>query len=105
MQIIKKQDNINLYSDDNLVETYNFSKDIDFKGLVKFLLNENLNSKYTIDKEFYDKTSEEEELVILIKYILNDYNAKIDEHNDFIKRQQEKNNNGTNKTQINLSDF
>ena len=38
MEIIKEQDNIKLYHDKNLIETYNFSRDIDFKELVKFLL-------------------------------------------------------------------
>lgn len=91
MEIIKEQDNIKLYHDKNLIETYNFSKDIDFKELVKFLLNENLKSKYTINKEFDDKTPEEEELVSLIKDILNDYNTKVDEYNCFVKSQQENN--------------
>lgn len=90
MEIIKEQDNIKLYHDKNLIETYNFSKDIDFKELVKFLLNENLKSKYTINKEFDDKTPEEG-LVSLIKDILNDYNTKVDEYNCFVKSQQENN--------------
>ena len=106
MEIIKEQDNINLYNRNNLIETYNFSKDIDFKELVNFLLNENLNCKYTIDQEFNDKTPEEEGLVSLINDILNDYNTKVDEYNSFVKEQQEKNNNiGANKTQISASDF
>lgn len=91
MEIIKEQDNIKLYHDKNLIETYNFSKDIDFKELVKFLLNENLKSKYTINKEFDVKTPEEEGLVSLIKDILNDYNTKVDEYNCFVKSQQENN--------------
>lgn len=106
MEIIKEQDNINLYNDKNLIETYNFSKDIDFKELVKFLLNENLKCKYTIDKEFDDKTPEEEGLVSLVKDILNDYNTRVDEYNGFVKVQQEKNNNiSVSKTQISASDF
>ena len=106
MEIIKEQDDINLYNDKNLIETYNFSKDIDFKELVKFLLNENLKSKYTIDKEFDDKTPEEEGLATLIKDILNDYNTKVDEYNSFVKGQQEKNDSiSANNTQINASDF
>lgn len=106
MEIIKEQDDINLYNDKNLIETYNFSKDIDFKELVKFLLNENLKSKYTIDKEFDDKTPEEEGLVTLIKDILNDYNTKVDEYNSFVKGQQEKNDSiSANNTQISTSDF
>lgn len=106
MEIIKEQDDINLYNDKNLIETYNFSKDIDFKELVKFLLNENLKSKYTIDKEFDDKTPEEEGLVTLIKDILNDYNTKVDEYNNFVKGQQEKNDSiSANNTQISTSDF
>lgn len=106
MEIIKEQDDINLYNDKNLIETYNFSKDIDFKELVKFLLNENLKSKYTIDKEFDDKTPEEEGLVTLIKDILNDYNTKVDEYNSFVKGKQEKNDSiSANNTQISASDF
>lgn len=106
MEIIKEQDDINLYNDKNLIETYNFSKDIDFKELVKFLLNENLKSKYTIDKEFDDKTPEEEGLATLIKDILNDYNTKVDEYNNFVKGQQEKNDSiSANNTQISTSDF
>lgn len=106
MEIIKEQDDINLYNDKILIETYNFSKDIDFKELVKFLLNENLKSKYTIDKEFDDKTPEEEGLATLIKDILNDYNTKVDEYNNFVKGQQEKNDSiSANNTQISTSDF
>ena len=106
MEIIKEQDDINLYNDKNLIETYNFSKDIDFKELVKFLLNENLKIKYTIDKEFDDKTPEEEGLATLIKDILNDYNTKVDEYNNFVKGQQEKNDSiSANNTQISTSDF
>ena len=106
MEIIKEQDNIKLYHDKNLIETYNFSKDIDFKELVKFLLNKNLKSKYTISKEFDDKTPEEEGLVSLIKDILNDYNTKVDEYNNFVKRKREKNDSiGANNTQISVNDF
>ena len=62
--------------------------------------------KYTIDKEFDDKTPEEEGLVSLVKDILNDYNTKVDEYNGFVKVQQEKNNNiSVSKTQISASDF
>ena len=106
MEIIKEQDNIKLYHDKNLIETYNFSKDIDFKELVKFLLNENLKSKYTINKEFDDKTPEEEGLVSLIKDIFNDYNTKVDEYNSFVKSQQENNDSiWVDNTQISVNDF
>ena len=106
MEIIKEQATIKLSHDKNLIETYNFSKDIDFKELVKFLLNGNLQNKYTIEKEFDDKTSEEEGLVSLIKDILNDYNTKVDEYNSFVKSQQEKNVTiVANNTKITAADF
>lgn len=92
MEIIKDNDKINLYNNEELVETYTFSSDIDFKQLINFLISKNLQEKYTIDKEFDDKTPEEEGLTSLIKDILSDYNKKVDDYETFLKNEQKKDN-------------
>jgi len=92
MEIIKDNDKINLYNNEELVETYTFSSDIDFKQLINFLISKNLQEKYTIDKEFDDKTPEEEGLISLIKDILSDYNKKVDDYETFLKNEQKKDN-------------
>lgn len=92
MEIIKDNDKISLYNNEELVETYTFSSDIDFKQLINFLISKNLQEKYTIDKEFDDKTPEEEGLISLIKDILSDYNKKVDDYETFLKNEQKKDN-------------
>lgn len=92
MEIIKDNDKISLYNNEELVETYTFSSDIDFKQLINFLISKNLQEKYTIDKEFDDKTPEEEGLISLIKDILSDYNKKVDDYKTFLKNEQKKDN-------------
>lgn len=92
MEIIKENNDIILLYNKVEIERYNFTKNIDFNGLVNFLLTNNLQTKYTIAKEFKDKTPEEEGLVQLVKKILDDYNDKIDDYNKFIEDERQENN-------------
>lgn len=86
MEIIKIEKKIQLKDDNELIEEYDFQDTINFEKLIKKLLSENLKQKYEIENKLHDMTDEEENLVQLITEIINDYNDKVDEFNDFVEK-------------------
>ena len=86
MEIIKIEKKIQLKDDNGLIEEYDFQDTINFEKLIKKLLSENLKQKYEIENKLHDMTDEEENLVQLITEIINDYNDKVDEFNDFVEK-------------------
>ena len=86
MEIIKIEKKIQLKDDNEVIEEYDFQDTINFEKLIKKLLSENLKQKYEIENKLHDMTDEEENLVQLITEIINDYNDKVDEFNDFVEK-------------------
>lgn len=86
MEIIKIEKKIQLKDDNELIEEYDFQDTINFEKLIKKLLSENLKQKYEIENKLHDMTDEEENLVQLITEIINDYNDKVDEFNEFVEK-------------------
>ena len=66
-------------------EKYNFEKEINFQELVNFLLNKNLSEKIIITDNIDKKDEKEENLIKLITGIIEDYNNKVEDYNQFVK--------------------
>lgn len=86
MEIIKIDKKIQLKDDSDLIEEYDFQDTINFEKLIKKLLSNNLKQKYIIENKIEGMSDEEENLVQLITEIINDYNDKVDEYNNFIEK-------------------
>lgn len=85
MEIIKKNDAIQLVENQKVIEEYKFDNEINFSKLMEYLLSLNLSKKITLDDKVSDKKLEEENLLKIITNIINDYNNKTEELEIFKK--------------------
>lgn len=85
MIIDRNEKDIVLKENDSIIEKYNFEKEINFQELVNFLLNKNLSEKIIITDNIDKKDEKEENLIKLITGIIEDYNNKVDDYNQFVK--------------------
>lgn len=76
MEIIKENELI-ILKEEEIIEKYDLNEEINFKGLINFLLKKNLSSKVHIEDKITKKTDIEENLIKLIYSIINDYNDKV----------------------------
>lgn len=82
MEIIRKEDKI-VIKDSSEIESYDFDSEINFKKLVNYLLKKNLSEKVDLNVCVDDLSEAEENLINLIKKIIDDYNDKVDEFETF----------------------
>ena len=85
MIIDRNEKDIVLKENDSIIEKYNFEKEINLQELVNFLLNKNLSEKIIITDNIDKKDEKEENLIKLITGIIEDYNNKVDDYNQFVK--------------------
>lgn len=85
MIIDRNEKDIVLKANDSIIEKYNFEKEINFQELVNFLLNKNLSEKIIITDNIDKKDEKEENLIKLITGIIDDYNNKVEDYNQFVK--------------------
>lgn len=85
MIIDRNEKDIILKENDSIIEKYNFEKEINFQELINFLLNKNLSEKIIITDNIDKKDEKEENLIKLITGIIEDYNNKVDDYNQFVK--------------------
>ena len=85
MIIDRNENDIVLKANDSIIEKYNFEKEINFQELVNFLLNKNLSEKIIITDNIDKKDEKEENLIKLITGIIEDYNNKVEDYNQFVK--------------------
>lgn len=85
MIIDRNEKDIVLKANDSIIEKYNFEKEINFQKLVNFLLNKNLSEKIIITDNIDKKDEKEENLIKLITGIIEDYNNKVEDYNQFVK--------------------
>jgi len=90
MEIIKKNDAIQLVENQKVIEEYKFDNEINFSKLMEYLLSLNLSKKITLDDKVSDKKMEEENLLKIITNIINDYNNKTEELEIFKKEIENK---------------
>ncbi|MDK2899307.1 MAG: hypothetical protein PWQ10_494 [Patescibacteria group bacterium] len=88
MEIVRESGKIILKNSDGIVEEYNFKDNIDLKKLVELLLGDNLTHTFTLKDKLDDKTTEEENLVSVIKDLIDDYNSKVTEYGEFIAEEK-----------------
>lgn len=78
MKLIKNEESIILFGDDEKeIEQYNLDKEINFKKYVQYLLSLNLSKEIEIIDSIDNKTEAEENLIMLINRIKEDYNGKV----------------------------
>lgn len=82
MEICREKGSIVL-REKEVIEEYNLNSEVNFKELIKYLLNLNLSKKITVENRIQDLNDAEENLVKLIKKIIYDYNEKVDELDKF----------------------
>lgn len=85
MIIDRIENEIVLKEQEKIVEKYNFEKEINFEKLTKTLLNKNLSETINLEDNIKDKEEKEENLIKLIKSIIDDYNHKVEEYNKFME--------------------
>lgn len=90
MEIIKKNEVIQLIENQKVIEEYKFDNEINFSKLMEYLLSLNLSKKITLDDKVSDKKVEEENLLKIITNIINDYNNKTEELETFKKQIENK---------------
>lgn len=88
MEIIREEEKLVLKNESEVIEEYNFKDNIDLKKLIEKLLNDNLTNKYEVKENLGDKSQEEENLINVIKGIVSDYNNKVDDYQEFIKKEE-----------------
>ena len=91
--IARVEESIVIKKNDTLIEDYKLDKEVNFKLLVKLLLEQNLTEKIEIKDTVEEKTDAEENLIKIINEIIIDYNKKVDEYYDFIKDNEKIENN------------
>jgi hypothetical protein len=89
MELIKNEEIIYLNDENTLIEKYDLNEEINFKGLVDYLLKKNLSSKVMLEDKVEEKTDSEENLIKLINSIINDYNDKVGELEKFKKENKD----------------
>lgn len=88
MEIVRENDKIVLKNNSEIVEEYNFKENIDLKKLVKLLLKDNMTNKFAFKDKLGEKTTEEENLVSVVKGLISDYNIKVQEYEVFVANEQ-----------------
>ncbi len=88
MEIIRENGKIVLKHNLQIVEEYNFKENIDLKKFIEFLLKDNLTNEFTFEDKLEEKTTEEENLVSVIKGLIDDYNSKVQEFQKFVLEEQ-----------------
>ncbi|MDD4188357.1 MAG: hypothetical protein PHX04_06385 [Bacilli bacterium] len=85
MEICRRTDEICLIENGvtEPIETYNFSKEINFEGLMKFLLGKSLKEKVDLVNTIDNPSSEETNLIKVIGSLIKSYNTKVDELEKF----------------------
>jgi hypothetical protein len=71
-------DDIVLKCGEAILETYSFSSTIDFKGLLNYLMADELLSKFSLEDNVKEKKPQEEKLVALLTRIIDMYNKHVD---------------------------
>ena len=66
MEIVKENDIIQIKENNSIVEEYKFDEEINFSGLIEYLLKLNLSRKIEIIDNIEEKKQEEENLIRLI---------------------------------------
>ena len=94
MRLIRKEDVLELW-EDTKIETYSFNDEIDFSELIKCLCKKDFSSYFEFKDELGDKNDAESVLVSVINELINDYNSKVDEYEQFLKSRETENNNNS----------
>lgn len=84
MIIDRIENEIVLKDQEKIIEKYNFEKEINFEKLTKTLLKKNLSETINLEDNIKEKEEKEENLIKLIRSIIDDYNQKVEEYNEFI---------------------
>ena len=86
VEIKRVHNNISDYYNNQLIEQYKLTEAIDFKGLMKLLIADELTNKFEYKIEDGLKLNDEEQtLISIIENIIDEYNGKINEFNEFVQ--------------------
>ncbi len=88
METIRNNDAIELIHDGKKIETYKLDEAIDFKALVEFLLKDELSTNFSFKDSVANPTIAEKEMISLLKEIIDKYNAKKSNFEQFLSAKQ-----------------
>jgi hypothetical protein len=81
--IARDDNNIVVRTNEKTIETYSLDAEVNFKGLMKELLGQNLKEKISITDCVAEKSEAEDNLIKIIVEIIDDYNLKVIEFMGF----------------------
>lgn len=70
--------------DNNIIESYSFDKEINFSGLIEYLLKQNLAQEIKLKNNITDIQEKEQNLFNIINKIITSYNSKVIEYKKFL---------------------
>ena len=83
--VIEKHDNeLILKEKDIIIEEYKFDEEINFGGLMKYLLSKNLKEKIEFNPDLTMFNETDTNLINIIIYVISEYNKNVEEFNKFI---------------------
>lgn len=83
MELIRNEEIISLKDENNVIEKYSLTEEINFSKLVEYLLSLNLSKKIEITNNLETLSEDEENLISLINKIIIAYNERVDKLKDF----------------------
>lgn len=88
--VIEKHDNeLILKEKDIIIEEYKFDEEINFDGLMKYLLSKNLKEKIEFNPDLTMFNETDTNLINIIIYVISEYNKNVEEFNKFILEHSE----------------
>ena len=88
--VIDKHDNeLILKEKDIIIEEYKFDEEINFDGLMKYLLSKNLKEKIEFNPDLTLFNETDTNLINIIIYVISEYNKNVEEFNNFILEHSE----------------
>lgn len=89
MEVNKEGNILVLKNGETIIESYDFSKEINFAKLMNFLLGKNLKEEIDFDPKLDDFSDEDKKIVSLIKEIIDEYNLKVKSFKEFCESYKE----------------
>lgn len=88
--VIEKHDSeLILKEKDIIIEEYKFDEEINFGGLMKYLLSKNLKEKIEFNPDLTMFNETDTNLINIIIYVISEYNKNVEEFNKFILEHSE----------------
>ena len=93
MRLIRNNEKIAIYENEDFIEEYSFDDEITFSGLIGALCKKDFETKISFSDDLGEKSEAEKTLSSVIAELISDYNNKVDEYSEFVSSKQQNNEN------------